>query len=265
MRNVSVSLALFAATFVAIGVVGLVRGDFAPVWEPVPKAVPMREALVYASAIISLACGVGLLWMRTAASASRVLLISLVLWFLLFRFPVLWRAPTVIVAWESCAETAVIIAAAWVATGASGTRLARVLFGLALIAFGLSHFAYLKQTASLVPAWLPAHAAWAYFTGCAYIAAGVAVIVGVLAGLAAALAAVQMGCFTLLVWVPTLARGARNASDLSEGIISWALTVAAWVVADSYRRYRAALILRQPAALGQEVVSRSDYDPTPRR
>ncbi len=250
-RSANVGRALFAATFVALGIIGLIVGDFAPVWEPVPKAVPAREGLAYLCAAISLASGLGQLWRPTAASAARVLLASLLLWFIAFRIPVLFRAGAVEVSWEGSGETAVIIAGAWVAyaqlasgwdrqqfgfaVGDAGVRLARVIFGVALIPLGLAHLVYLRQTASLVPAWLPSHAVWAYFTGCAYIAAGAAIVLGVLARLAAALSALQMGLFTLLVWVPLLMIAPRDASRWSESLDSWALTVAAWVVADSFR------------------------------
>jgi uncharacterized membrane protein len=251
MRIASAGHVFFAAVFIGLGILGLIKGDFTPVWQPVPKSVPAREVLVYLSALVSLACGIGLLLRRTAAPAARVLLGCLLLWLLVWRVPDIFSAPTKQDPWSGIGETAVMVAGAWVlyawfaaewdrqrlglATGEKGLRIARVLYGLAMIPFGVAHFTYLKETAGLVPGWLPWHMGWAYFFGCTFLAAGVGVLTGVCVRLAAALSALQIGMFTVLVWFPIVAAGSKNAFVWSETIISVALTAGAWVVSDSYR------------------------------
>ena len=226
---------VFAAVLVALGIWCLVRGDFAPVWSPVPSDAPARDALVYACAAISIACGAGLAWPRTEALAARVLFVALAIWFVAFRVRVVVRAPGAFGAWDGCAETLVIVSAALALAHARGARIARVLYGLCMIPFGLAHMIYAKETADLVPGWLPAHLPIAYVTGATFLLAGAAILTGVRARLAAALSAAQIGGFTLLVWVPIVARGANSSFVWSEFGISVALGAAAWVIADSYR------------------------------
>jgi len=256
MKNAAIHIAsvghgAFAATMIALGVLGLSKGDFTPVWAPVPKFVPAREVLAYLCAIISLGSGLGLLWQRTAVTAARVLLAWLLLWLLLLKLPAVYPAPTVVGSCYGCAEMAVMVAGAWVlyawfatewdrrcfafATGDKGVRIARVIYGLALIFFGVGHFAYVKQTIVLVPAWLPGHVFWAYFTGATFIGAGLAVLIGVCGRLAAALSALQIGLFIPLVWLPILAAGHISAFQWGEFVVTCALTAGGWVVADSYR------------------------------
>lgn len=232
---------------IAFGILGLIRGDLTVLWEPVPKTIPAREVLVYLCAVVSLASGIGLLWRRTAA---RVLLALFVFWLLVWRIPGLFQLSLVESTWSS-GKTMVMTGAAWVlfvwlatdwdrrrigfATGDKGLRIARVLYALGLIPFGVAHFLYPGPTAALVPGWLPWHMAWAYITGATFIAASLAIIIGKFARLATTLSALQMGLFGLLVWAPLVIRGSLSAFQWGEVVITVALTVAGWVVADSYR------------------------------
>ena len=251
IRIASPGHAAFAATVIGLGIMGFVTRDFSQIWQPVPKWVPGRTALVFFCALISFGTGSGLLLRRSAPVASRVLLVALLTWLLVLRLPNLfYEHPLVLVAW-TFGSTAVMLAAAWVLyiwfahdrdsarssffADAMGLRIARMLYGLSLIPFGLAHFMYLDATTVLIPTWLPGHVAWAYLTGAAFIAAGLAVCVGVLARAGAALSALQMGLFTLIVWVPRMVAGTVTEFQRGEFISSCALTAGAWVVADSYR------------------------------
>jgi len=234
---------------IGVGVLGVAQGAFTPAWSGVPASFPAREALAYLSALISLLAGIGLVWRRTAAIASGLLLGSILIWALVFKVPPVFRAPTGTGVWWTLGDSAVMAAASWVlytwfagargpqhlfATGHLGLRIARALFGLGLIPFGIAHFTYLDRTVSMVPAWLPWHLAWAAFFGVTFIAAGVAVLIGAYTRLAATLVTLQLGLFTLLVWVPIIV-ATPTASDWTEFVSSWLLTAGAWVVADSWR------------------------------
>lgn len=241
----------FAIVMIGLGVLGLIKGGFTVVWQGVPNGVPEREVLAYLCSVVSLACGVGLLWRQSAAVAARVLLGYFVLWFLLWKIRGLFVESLVGGTW-SAGQTLVMTAAAWVlfvcfatdwdrqrlgfATGDRGLCIARVLYAVGLIPFGIAHFMYPKETVALIPGWLPWPTFWAYFTGATFIVASVAVLIGVFARLAVTLSALQMGLFGLLVWLPRVATGTPlNAFQWGEVVMTVALTAAAWVVADSYR------------------------------
>ncbi|HEX5259062.1 MAG TPA: hypothetical protein VFW35_09830 [Sphingomicrobium sp.] len=250
MRWKTVSHLFFALTILAIAAIGLLGGSFAPILAGVPKSLPDRQVVADICNIVLIACGAGLIVRRTAAPAALALLIYLIIWTILFKVPFIIRQPLIEVSYQTCGENAVLIAAAWLLylwsvrdakawrvnflSGGAGLRIAHLLYGFALIAFGFSHFAYLNLTAPLVPAWLPGHVFWAYLTGGTYILTGGAIIIGFAAGLAAAIAALQIALITLLVWGPMIFAGHISVENWQETAVSWALSAAAWVVAISY-------------------------------
>src|SRR5262249_9483697 len=155
--------AFFAVTMIGLGILGLVQHNFTPTWTGIPRRVGGRELLIYLTASLSLAGGIGLLLQRTAVAAARLLAVAFLV-LLLFRAWHFFLEPPSVAIWWACGDSLVMLGAAWVLSGDQGLRFARTAYGLGLIPFGVAHFTFLERTVSLVPGVLPWHTAWAYAT-----------------------------------------------------------------------------------------------------
>jgi uncharacterized membrane protein len=245
-RSQQPALTLFAIGMIGLGILALVYGDFALVWQPVAAWVPGRTALAYGSGVLMLLAGVGLLFQATAAWSARILFPYLIVWALL-KVPALVAAPQMEAVWLGFGELAVLLAGGWTlfavlaalpeksivafTTGESGIRMARILFAVSLLPIGLSHLVYTKETADLVPAWLPFRVGWAYLTGVGQMSCGLGVLFRILPRVAATTEACMLSLFTLLVWAPALLAAPKTRLPWTAFFISWAITAAAWVVA----------------------------------
>jgi uncharacterized membrane protein len=249
--HIGVAQIPFALAMIGLGVIGLIYGDFAMVWQRIPiEHLPGRQFFAYGCAAVELATGIGLLARRTITISSRILFVYLVLWVVLLKLPAVLLTPQTEGSWLGFGEIAVILAGGWIlfashagewesrhlkfAVGVGGMRNARLLFALSLPMIGLSHFFYSQGTAALVPAWLPYHLFWAYLTGAANIAAGIGVLFGLYPRLAATLEAGMLSIITLLVWAPGLVTKPMDRMQWTAFLISSVITCGAWVVAGSY-------------------------------
>ena len=251
MRITGMGHVVFAAAICGLGVLSLLSGDFAYVWQPVPQGIPWRESFAYLSGAIMFATGLGLFFKRTVTPASFVLTVYSLVWLLVLHVPHVVATPSQEVTWGGCAEILTLVAGGWILytsvavphdrfyfdflTGTKAMHIAQCLFALALPLIGLEHLIYAQPTADMVPAWLPDRLGLAYMTGIAHIAAGVAIFFAILPRLAAALETLMMGIFTLFVWVPMVASTPAQRFAWTGLLISTAITAAAWIVADSYR------------------------------
>jgi uncharacterized membrane protein len=246
-----VSRVVFAAVMIGVGILGLVYGNSALLWEPIPRNVPGRAVIIYFATLAGFGSGIGLLFRHSVTLACRVLLPFLLLWLVLLKLPRLLLAPEVMVSWESFGELAATSAGAWclfavhagsweqrhlgLAVGVNGIRAARWLLIAALPMIGLSHFVYHELTASLVPKWMSFPLGWTYLTGAASLAAAAGMLFGFYPRLAANLEAVMLWLITLLVWVPRVASMPTSQENWTEFVISCAIATGAWLVAGTYR------------------------------
>ena len=233
----------------ALGLVCLAFGDFHP-GQPMPKDFPDRTALAYAAAVFMLGAGAAIEWRRTLpwGAAAITAYYGLVV-VILMNGHVLLAHYTEFLPYESIAIQLAITAGGLIvyathakidaALAARLTRAGQLTFGVCALIFGAAHFVYMNFTAPLVPKWLPpTQEFWAYATGVAHIAAGVAILTGVQARLAAILLTIMFASFTVLVHVPMLLADPSSHWIWNENAVNIALIGAAWVVADSLARLR---------------------------
>jgi len=253
------ALTLFAIGLIGMGVLALVYGDFAMVWQPVAPWFPGRTVLAYGSGVLMVGCGVGLFFRATTAWALRIVLPYLVVWQML-KFPSLVVAPKMEAVYLGFGEIAVLLAGGWTlfarlgdlsgtkfawAGGEQAVRFARYYFAVWIIPIGISHVLYLKPTLDLIPPFLPGKVFWAYLTGIGQIASGLGVLFGVLPRVAAWAEATQISLYALLIWLPAILLENKNLGpsfahanqrlSLTAFFISWIIAAGAWAVAQNVR------------------------------
>ncbi len=228
----------------ALGLVGLVWGDFATNWQPVQTVgIPNHGALAYVTAACLLSAGVEVQW-RRSAPAGLLVLAALYFIFAMLWLPRIVGYPQLFGTWGGMLEEMAPAAAAVVgyasllprrsAAATRAERIGRLTFGVCAVSFGLSHFFAIPQTAAMVPGWIPpGQRFWALATGVAHMLAGVAILSGVLDVLASRLLTVMLATFSVLVWAPALLAQPREHMVWAGNAINLALIGAAWVVADS--------------------------------
>lgn len=242
MRKVGVGQLFFAVGFAVVGAISLVARDFLLNQQPVPAGIPWRETLACISAALMLLAGAGLLLPAAARQSALTLTAFVALWVVALQLPRALAHPLVEGNWLGVGEDSSLVAGGWLIYSAlagrtdGSVRLARILFGLALLPIGLSHFVYLQGAAGLVPGWMPLRVPLTALGGAGHIAAGLAIVFGVVPRLAATLEAIMESLFTVICWVSAVITTPASREDWVNLCISTALSAAAMAVAESYGR-----------------------------
>jgi len=189
-----------------------------------------------------IAGGMGVVYPRTARLASTVLC-GVYLCFLLACVPDIVAAANI---YERYGGSFFLffsllcgVIALYAATEADGARalmfgrLARVGLGLCAISFTLGQALLLRETAHLVPKWIPPNQMfWARLTTIAFALTAIAILINRGARLAMRMMALMLAVFGVLVWVPHLVAHPQAHFNWSECVLTFLVTGAAWMVAD---------------------------------
>jgi uncharacterized membrane protein len=201
----------FAAAISGFGILCIGYGDFVSALQPVPASMPGYRALAMLTGVVLTAAGVAILVNRRTGFAARAMIVLFVSWIVLLHVPSAFLEPRLLRSpwWIRTFETLALTGGALILAARASTpvrpewmRAGRIFYGVALPVFGTLHLIYPATVAALVPPWYPFPMFWAYFTGIAQIAAGVAVVAGILSGVAATAAGMMYGLWALTLHIP---------------------------------------------------------------
>ena len=113
------------------------------------------------------------------------------------------------------------------------------IFALATIVLGYGHFQLPGLIASLIPGWLPFRLFLAWFTGCALVAAGLAMALRIQTRLAATLLGAMYFSWVLIVHAPRIAHALHDVDEWNSGYVCLAMAGFAFIVAAFASRTRA--------------------------
>jgi uncharacterized membrane protein YphA (DoxX/SURF4 family) len=232
---------VYGAAALLLGATIALSGDFATNWQPVPKDASGHAMLVFAGAALLIGGGLAVQWSRTRRWGGFVLALAFLPFVLLWlRRVVLF--PQILGTWLGTAEELAIVLGACALflpslvrpeRQAAARGVLRVAFGLCALVFGAAHCVAVKETAAMVPRWLPAGPDfWAYLTGAGHVAAGAALVTGILALTAARLLTLMFLVFQALVWLPQLFERSGDPMAWGGNGVNLALVGAAWIIAE---------------------------------
>jgi len=222
-----------------MGAQRLLIGRFLPELDAVPQwfPAPIISAYVLGAVLFGLGACITLGYrLRTAATTLAGVLFAVVV---LFHVPRLIANISNGGAWTGAMEIFALGAAALIAAERWIVP-ARLMFGVTLPGFGILHFIYHQYVASVIPAWIPGPVFWAYFTGLAHMAAGIALLTGMHARLAAILLGSMFGSWVILLHVPRALADLHSRAEWTSLFVATALCGGAWLIVGTLSRERPA-------------------------
>ncbi|MDP9042984.1 MAG: hypothetical protein M3N30_13460 [Bacteroidota bacterium] len=213
----------YGICIVALGVQGMYYVDFDPVFLPGPLSwLPFAAPLAYVWSTILILAGLSIILEKKAQEVSLALGGIFLTFFLFCHVPhLLFVSPNgnVLGSWTKAFKELAFSGGAFVVAGSyckesvqtKSTLInllkkfipfGKVFFSITMIAFGIDHFLYREFVASLVPAWIPDHIFWTYFTGSALIGSGIAIIAKIQLKIVASLLGAMIFLWLIFLHIP---------------------------------------------------------------
>lgn len=236
----------FAISIAFFGFQYLLYGRFMGGLPPVPPWTPGGRVLAYllGAALILAGLSIATLWKARLSATGLAVLFLLCVLFLhsLHASAILYNGVDRTRAFEALALSAMAFVLAGILpleVGFFGPRnilnrlvtFGLMLFAISMIVFGVQHFMYAGFIAFLIPSWIPGHLFWAYFTGGAFIAAGLSIATRIFAPLAATLLGIMFLLWAAVLHAPRVVAQPRNGDEWTSAFVALAFAGGSFILA----------------------------------
>jgi uncharacterized membrane protein len=220
----------FAVALVAFGIQNFYCTGYLKGLELTPEWAPFHTFWAYLDGALLMAGGIGIA-LRWKARLGAVLVAAVY-----FASVVLLRVPRIPLTIHNISERTVLFEPMAIGCGAlflAGMFLpaARVLFGISMIVFGIDHLLIPRAIAALIPSWIPGAYFLAWYTGFAFIAAGVCIITRWRIGLASIMLGWMFFLWVLVVHSPRVLAKLHNQNEWNSLLVALAICGASWILA----------------------------------
>ena len=230
-KLVALAFVFYAAPLAVFGAEHLT--DAADIMQLIPSWIPARLFWAYFVGVALIAAGLSLSLKRYLRLTGSLVALMFFLFVVIMHIPGVVGHPQDRFFWaivfrdSSFGAGALALAGAMTPGSSSGpgnlaVTVARVIFGVALLVYGVEHFLHPAfapgvPLQKLAPAWVPLPRLWAYIAGTVELVTGTAILLNRYTRKAAVIAGLLMVLLTLVLYVPILAM-ARSAEDMVVGL-----------------------------------------------
>lgn len=233
---------LFVISFAVFGIQYFLYGHYAGGLSPVPPWAPGGSIGAYLIGAFLLVAAISVLANWNARLFATLLGLVSLLCVVLLHFQhftaIIYNGSDRTRALEpiSLARAAFVLAgfspstaatASWDSFIGTLSKLGRYLFSLPLLIYGLQHYASI--IAGLIPSWMPDRLLLAYFTGVAFISAGLSITTGIGARLASLLGLMFLS-WVILLHAPRVATRLSNGDEWTSAFVPLALSGASFLL-----------------------------------
>jgi uncharacterized membrane protein len=244
---------LFGVAITALGVEHFICAHFPGDVVQVIPWVPAHPLLAYLTGGVLVAAGLCIAWNIRPRLAAIVLGALFLGCALVLQLPQVVQQPLDLGIRTGLFELLALIGAAWAlaerlspkrpphgkgsAVLEGVLRSGRYLFAASSVVFGISHLLVPKFIATLIPPWFPGGLFWAYFTGLAFIAAGLSIATQRMDRWAATLLGSMFLLWFLFLHVPRLTGAPRtqDPDEWSSAFIALGMCGASWLMVRTKR------------------------------